>query len=87
MVTLKGAENIPAADPNGLSDPYCILTLNKEEKKSAVQLRTLTPVWEEKFDWTRVSGCLPVWEGGAGRGALVCAGVCVGTRGEGGLRA
>ena len=56
LVTLKSATKVPAADPNGLSDPYCILTLNKESKKSAVQLRTLDPVWEEKMDWTRVRG-------------------------------
>lgn len=54
LVTLKSATNIPAADPNGLSDPYVVFTLQKETKQSAVQLRTLTPAWEEKHDWTRV---------------------------------
>ena len=58
LVTLKHAKNVPAADPNGLSDPYAILKLNNKTEKSVAQLRTLDPVWEEKYTWTHVSHAL-----------------------------
>ncbi|KAK9803778.1 hypothetical protein WJX73_005763 [Symbiochloris irregularis] len=54
LVHLKHATNVVAADPNGLSDPYVILTIGKEQKKSVCMYRTLEPVWEEKYDWTQV---------------------------------
>ena len=57
LVTLKSATKLPAADPNGLSDPYCLVSVNKDQKKSQVLYRTLDPVWEEKMTWTRV--CVP----------------------------
>ena len=54
LVHLKHATNVVAADPNGLSDPYVIMRIGKEEKRSVCMYRTLEPVWEEKHDWTQV---------------------------------
>lgn len=54
LVHLKHATNVVAADPNGLSDPYVIMTIGKDQKRSVCMYRTLEPVWEEKHDWTQV---------------------------------
>ena len=55
MVTLKEAKNLPAADSNGLSDPYAVLKLGKETRQSMIQYDTLNPQWSEKFDFVKVS--------------------------------
>lgn len=45
------AADLPAADRNGLSDPYCKLFLNGQEiYKTAVQKKTLHPSWNEFFE-------------------------------------
>ncbi|ROT37420.1 tricalbin-1 [Sodiomyces alkalinus F11] len=45
------AENLPSADRNGKSDPYCKFELNGEEVyKTKVQKKTLHPVWNEFFE-------------------------------------
>lgn len=45
------AADLPAADRNGLSDPYCKIYLNDREVfKTAVQKKTLHPVWNEFFE-------------------------------------
>ena len=54
LVTLKEAKNLPAADSNGLSDPYAVLKLGKEKRQSMIQYDTLNPVWNEKFDFVKV---------------------------------
>eukprot|EP01102_Stenamoeba_stenopodia_P010751 TRINITY_DN3266_c0_g1_i1.p1 TRINITY_DN3266_c0_g1~~TRINITY_DN3266_c0_g1_i1.p1 ORF type:complete len:727 (-),score=146.31 TRINITY_DN3266_c0_g1_i1:37-2217(-) len=41
--------NLPAADFNGLSDPYCVVTIFGEEFKTKVKKKTLNPTWEETF--------------------------------------
>jgi Ca2+-dependent lipid-binding protein len=47
---LDGA-NLPAADRNGYSDPYCKFFLNgKEIHKTEKKDKTLSPVWNETFD-------------------------------------
>ena len=51
---LKSAGDLAAADDNGLSDPYCKLTLNKRTFKSAIKWRELDPTWDEKYDWNEV---------------------------------
>lgn len=53
LVTLKEAKNLPAADSNGLSDPYAVLKLGKEKRQSMIQYDTLNPVWSEKFDFVK----------------------------------
>lgn len=45
------AADLPAADRNGLSDPYCKIYLNEQEVfKTAVQKKTLHPSWNEFFE-------------------------------------
>ncbi len=47
---LDGAD-LPAADRNGFSDPYCKFNLNgKEIYKTKVQKKTLHPAWNEFFE-------------------------------------
>ncbi|KAI0523732.1 C2 domain-containing protein [Xylaria bambusicola] len=47
---LDGAD-LPAADKNGKSDPYCKFDLNGMEVfKSKTQKKTLNPVWNEYFE-------------------------------------
>jgi hypothetical protein len=54
LIHLKEAKDLPAADSNGLSDPYAILKLGKESKKSLIQYDTLSPMWNEKFEFVKV---------------------------------
>ncbi len=54
LITLKEAKNLPAADSNGLSDPYAKVKLGKDHRKSMIQYDTLNPVWSEKFDFVKV---------------------------------
>ena len=45
------ADDLPAADRNGYSDPYCKFNLNgKEVYKTKVQKKTLHPSWNEFFE-------------------------------------
>ena len=66
-VQLVRAENLPAADANGLSDPYCVLQLVRgggedatsvhkleDRKKAKVRYATLDPVWEQAFAFHEV---------------------------------
>ena len=46
---VKKGENLPALDPAGSSDPYCILKLGKDERRTSVQFNTLDPKWEQTF--------------------------------------
>ena len=45
VVTLEKARGLPAADSNGLSDPYAVLKLNGLKRRSRVLQGTLNPVW------------------------------------------
>ncbi|ERT02180.1 hypothetical protein HMPREF1624_00478 [Sporothrix schenckii ATCC 58251] len=50
-VDVLDAENLPAADSNGKSDPYCKFELNGDEVfKTKVQKKTLNPTWNEFFE-------------------------------------
>ncbi len=50
-VDVLDASDLPAADRNGFSDPYCKFILNgKEVFKSAEQKKTLNPVWRQYFE-------------------------------------
>ena len=50
-VDILDAADLPAADRNGFSDPYCKFNLNgKDMYKTKVQKKTLHPAWNEFFE-------------------------------------
>ncbi|OCL02076.1 tricalbin [Glonium stellatum] len=50
-VDILDAADLPAADRNGYSDPYCKFNLNgKEIYKTKTQKKTLHPAWNEYFE-------------------------------------
>ena len=50
-VDVLDATDLPSADRNGYSDPYCKFKLNgKEVFKTKVQKKTLHPAWNEYFE-------------------------------------
>lgn len=50
-VDVLDADDLPAADRNGFSDPYCKFILNdKEVYKTKTQKKTLHPAWNEFFE-------------------------------------
>ncbi|KAL9115869.1 MAG: hypothetical protein Q9227_000237 [Pyrenula ochraceoflavens] len=50
-VSVLDAAELPAADRNGFSDPYCKFRLNgKEVFKTKTQKKTLHPAWNEFFE-------------------------------------
>ncbi|KAF2875982.1 hypothetical protein BDV95DRAFT_591385 [Massariosphaeria phaeospora] len=50
-VDVLDADDLPAADRNGFSDPYCKFILNdKEVYKTKTQKKTLHPAWNEYFE-------------------------------------
>ena len=50
-VDILDADDLPAADRNGYSDPYCKFNLNgKEVYKTKTQKKTLHPAWNEFFE-------------------------------------
>ena len=50
-VDVLDAADLPAADRNGYSDPYCRFNLNgKEMYKTKTQKKTLHPAWNEYFE-------------------------------------
>ena len=58
-VQLLCAKGLLSADANGLSDPYCIITLGEHKQRSRKLKRTLDPVWEnEIFAFAGVLGHL-----------------------------
>ena len=58
MVHLHNASNLPAKDRQGTSDPFVVLHLtpNKEETfQSAIIYRTLNPVFDQSFQFKRLT--------------------------------
>ncbi|KAL8958003.1 MAG: hypothetical protein Q9183_005922, partial [Haloplaca sp. 2 TL-2023] len=50
-VDVLDADDLPAADRNGFSDPYCKFDLNgKDVYKTKIQKKTLHPAWNEYFE-------------------------------------
>lgn len=50
-VDVLDAADLPSADRNGYSDPYCKFNLNgKEVHKTKIQKKTLNPTWNEYFE-------------------------------------
>ncbi len=51
IVDLIAGFNLLSADLNGLSDPFALLIVSGAEKKSNKQLKTLNPLWNERFEF------------------------------------
>ena len=45
------ARGIMPKDNNGLSDPYCLVQVGKNIKRTGTRKRTLAPTWNEHFDF------------------------------------
>ena len=49
MVEILAARDLEATDLLGTSDPYAVVTLGAQRRKTKVKHRTLRPVWAERF--------------------------------------
>eukprot|EP00887_Chlorella_sp_A99_P001355 scaffold8.g1355.t1 len=49
FVQVLGATGLPAADSNGLSDPYCVIMVGTHRAITSTKLKTLSPQWNETF--------------------------------------
>ena len=56
-IKIISGRNIKVADDTGLSDPFCILQIKnrKEKQKTATKIQTLTPVWNQTFQFKILS--------------------------------
>ncbi|KAL6056000.1 phosphatidylserine decarboxylase [Balamuthia mandrillaris] len=52
QVTVKEAKNLLAADSNGFSDPFVILSLPGQTHKTKVIKKSLNPVFNESFTFS-----------------------------------
>lgn len=50
-IELQRAAGLKAADSNGLSDPYAVLSFLGKKHKSKVVPKTLNPKWDESFEF------------------------------------
>ena len=48
-VVIVEAQNLPIADVTGLSDPYCRISVNSQQKQTRVLNRNLNPRWNQSF--------------------------------------
>eukprot|EP00475_Leptophrys_vorax_P022775 TRINITY_DN3098_c2_g1_i2.p1 TRINITY_DN3098_c2_g1~~TRINITY_DN3098_c2_g1_i2.p1 ORF type:complete len:382 (-),score=102.99 TRINITY_DN3098_c2_g1_i2:102-1247(-) len=48
-IHLIQGENLVAKDLNGLSDPFCVITVGSVKKRSRTVERTLNPAWDQTF--------------------------------------
>ena len=64
MLKLLRCQNLPAADPNGKSDPYVVFDMGggvkHHKQRSSIKHLTLDPEYKESFEWVKVttSHCL-----------------------------
>ncbi|RKH55547.1 hypothetical protein D7X96_39310, partial [Corallococcus interemptor] len=49
MVHVIEARNLPAAEAQGLGDPYAKLQLGRQRAKTKVIRKSANPVWDEEF--------------------------------------
>lgn len=45
------ARGLVAHDPSGFCDPYCLVVVHKKSKKTKIQKRTLSPIWNERLSF------------------------------------
>ena len=48
------SKELIAADSDGTSDPYVVLTLGKTEKKTSIKNNTVNGIWNEKLEFSNV---------------------------------
>ena len=51
LVTVVRAENLLAKDRGGTSDPFTVLILGRQIKKTSIIDKTLNPEWNETFEF------------------------------------
>ena len=56
-IKVISGSKIPVADETGLSDPFCVLELlnRDDKKKTLIRKQTLTPVWNQEFQFKILS--------------------------------
>ncbi|EKX48046.1 hypothetical protein GUITHDRAFT_61011, partial [Guillardia theta CCMP2712] len=47
-------KDLPAADRGGTSDPYLEVKIGDKTVTTQIQMKTLNPVWDQKFYWENV---------------------------------
>jgi len=55
LFTVIKARNIAALDPNGKSDPYCVVTVDgpvEQQQKTEIMNATLEPEWNKSFEFS-----------------------------------
>ena len=57
-VHLQGAKELPPMDKDGGSDPYAKLSLLGQSFRSKTVKKTLTPLWDQTFEFSCVRGAL-----------------------------
>ncbi|CAB4381485.1 unnamed protein product [Rhizophagus irregularis] len=63
QITVKNAENLPAADRSGTSDPFAVFTLNNEKvHKTKTIKKNCNPEFNESFNVTVLSRSTSVFE-------------------------
>eukprot|EP00890_Picochlorum_soloecismus_P000821 jgi/Picsp_1/173/NSC_00173-R1_unc-13-like protein len=62
-VKVIAAGNVLAADTNNLSDPYVVVTMGGDSDTTRVERKTLNPVWDETFVYSRKRLCEAVESG------------------------
>lgn len=51
FVTVVEGRNLPVMDSTGKSDPYCIVIVGNQERRTSVQYSTINPTWHEALQF------------------------------------
>lgn len=70
-ITVVEGRNLSVMDPTGKSDPYCIVIVGNQEKRTAVQYNTIAPVWHETLQF-EVSGVPQLMQNESIENAMNC---------------
>jgi phosphatidylserine decarboxylase len=49
IVEIMGGRNLAAKDKGGTSDPYCIIKIGDQERRTDIIYKTLNPEWFQEF--------------------------------------